>query len=178
GTMGRHGEAGLGSLYRLDANGSVTQILSGADISNGIVWSPDKRFMYWTDTLKGVIYAFDYDDVSGRVSNRRVAFKLDPADGLPDGMTIDAEGMLWVACWEGGKVIRVDPEAGTKRAEVKLPASRVTSCAFGGADLDRLYITTARMALSDAELTKQPDAGSLFVCEPGVRGIPAVAYAG
>ena len=178
GTMGRNGEAGLGSLYRLDVDGSVTQILDGVDISNGIAWSPDRRFMYWTDTLKGEIYAFDYDDASGGISNRRIAFKLDSVDGLPDGMTIDAEGMLWAACWEGGKVIRIDPKAGKKLSEVKLPASRVTSCAFGGQKLDRLYITTARMGLGEAELAEQPYAGSLFVCEPGVKGIPAVAYAG
>jgi len=178
GTMGRNGDAGLGSLYRLDAEGRIERALSGVDISNGIAWSPDKRTMYWTDTLKGEIYAFDYDDAAGTLANQRRAVSVDPDDGLPDGMTIDAEGTLWTACWDGGKVVRFDPAKGTKEDEVRLPVQRVTSCAFGGSDLKHLYITTARMGLSENEIRDQPDAGSLFVCDAGVPGLPANEYAG
>lgn len=178
GTMGREGEAGKGSLYRLDADGNVTTMLSGIHISNGICWSPDKRTMYHTDTLDWVIRAYDYDDKSGTISGERTVVTVAEKNGFPDGMTIDAEGMLWVALWEGGRVIRYDPDTGRKLAEVSVPVSRVTSCAFGGPGLGTLYITTATMGMDESEMADEPLAGSLFACEPGVVGMQAFAYEG
>jgi sugar lactone lactonase YvrE len=178
GTMGREGEPGLGSLYRLDADHGIISVMSGIDISNGMAWSPDREKMYWTDTLKGEIYSFDYDNESGEIRNKRTSIKVEAADGLPDGMTMDTEGMLWVACWGGGKVVRYDPAEGRKIKKITLPASLVTSCTFGGGDMKSLFITTARMGLSEEETDRQPAAGSLFVCTPGSTGVPSTPYEG
>ncbi len=178
GTMGRGGEAGLGTLYRVDADLAVHPVLEGVDISNGIAWSPDRKHMYWTGTLDRVIWGFDYNDDTGKVSNRRPAITVREEDGYPDGMTMDAEGMIWAAHWEGGRVIRYNPATGKKLGEIRLPVGLVSSCAFGGKNLDRLFITTARMGLGEEELARQPEAGSLFVADTGVRGIPAVPFAG
>ena len=107
--MGRDGEEGMGSLYRLNKDLTAVRILSGISISNGIIWSPDGRSMYHTDTLSREIWCFDYNDSEGTISNRRVAVRTAESDGFPDGFTIDAEGRLWAAHWSGGKVICYDP---------------------------------------------------------------------
>jgi len=112
------------------------------------------------------------------VANRRVAIEIPEGEGSPDGMTIDAEGMLWIAHWGGWQVSRWDPATGEKLSSVPVPASQVTSCTFGGEELDRLYITTARVGLGEAELAAQPHAGGLFCAAVGVRGRPADMYGG
>jgi sugar lactone lactonase YvrE len=126
--------------------------------------------MYYTDTLSGEISAFDYCRKDGTISNRSVAYKLGEDEGLPDGMTIDSEDMVWAAVWGGGKVIRIDPERHEKLLEIYLPVPHVSSVAFGGAGLTELFITSARLGLSEEQLKKYPLSGGLFVIETGVRG--------
>ncbi len=166
-----------GALYCLDADGTVTRKLGRVSISNGIVWSADARTMYFIDTVKNDVRAFDYDLETGSIANERVTVRND-GDGHFDGMTIDAEGMVWIALFGGGAVKRYDPETGQHLATIELPVTCVTSCAFGGPDLDQLYVTSASYRLTAAELAEQPLAGSLFRAVPGARGVPAFEYGG
>ena len=166
------------SLYRLDANGTVQQMLDGVSCSNGIVWSRDKGTMYYIDTPTRKIDAFDYDLASGEISNRRAVVAIPEDYGWPDGMTIDADDNLWVAFWGGSCVRCIDPGSGQVLQKIDLPTSNVSSCAFGGKDLDELYITTARVLLDEEALAEQPTAGGLFRAEPGVKGVEAFEYAG
>ena len=179
GSMGRDDMVpGVGTLYCLDGQHRAWPRVTGATCPNGIAWSQDLTTMYWVDSGGQTIDAFDYDHATGEVGNRRVACTL-PADfGLPDGMTMDEAGNLWVAGWGHGKLSCWDPRTGACLRVLGVPASLVTSCAFGGPDLDALYITTARTSLDDATLAREPLAGGLFVVRPGVRGLPAPAYAG
>ena len=174
GTMRLDEAPGAGALYRLDADGGVQTMLTGVTISNGIGWSPDDTCMYYVDTPTGGLDAFDFDAASGTISNRRRIATIDPGDGFPDGLAVDAEGAIWVALWEGWAVRRYAPD-GELLAAVDVPAARVTKPAFGGPELDRLYITTAA---PDAPDPAQPHAGGLFGADPGVRGLPPRAYAG
>ncbi len=174
GTLGKSG----GSVYRLDPDLSVRKIFGGVKTSNGLAWSLDRRTMYYIDTPTQEVSAFDYDDKSGGITNRRTAVKVPKELGHPDGCTLDADGNLWVAHWDGWNVTCYDPGSGRVLRTVRLPVSRVTSCAFGGADLGTLYITSARTGLSDKDLASQPQAGGLFKFVPGVRGIPAPEFAG
>jgi len=167
-----------GSLYSLDAHHHVQHRLSGVRISNGICWSPDKTTMYFVDSPNRWVDAFDYDDATGAIGNRRVAVTVPREYGMPDGMTIDAEGMLWVAGWGGGQVSRWDPATGKFLETIAVPASQSSACAFGGPNLDELYITSARIGLDAATLAHEPHAGSLFVARPGVKGTEAFEFAG
>jgi sugar lactone lactonase YvrE len=178
GTLALDGAQGVCNLWRLDPDLSVHKMLGGVSVSNGIVWSLDHRTMYYIDTPTGQVDRFDYDLGTGDIDNRSVAVRIPAEMGYPDGMTIDSEGMLWVALWQGGKVSRWDPVQGRLLQTVDLPASNVTSCAFGGEHLDQLYITTARIALGDEQLEKQPLAGGLFRADVGVAGLPAFEFAG
>lgn len=175
GTMSTKGVPGAGSLYVLDADHSVRRMVTGVGTSNGIVWSLDQRTMYYIDTKLQRVDAFDYDLATGNIGNRRVAVPIPADQGRPDGMTLDAEGMIWVAHWEGWRVTRWNPVTAELLATIKVPVARVTSCAFGGPQLDTLYITTARPA---ADVPGQPQAGGLFAVQLGVRGLPAFEYAG
>ena len=166
-----------GALYCLDTDGTVTHKLGRISISNGIVWSADARNMYYIDTVKDDVRAFEYDLGSGAIANERVTVRND-GDGHFDGMTLDEEGMVWIAIFGGSAVKRYNPQTGEHLATIELPVTQVTSCAFGGADLDQLYITCAAVRLSAAELAEQPLAGALFRATPGVRGVPAFEYAG
>jgi sugar lactone lactonase YvrE len=165
-----------GSLYFLEPTGKVHKMLEKVSVANGIVWSLDRKIMYYIDTPTFEVAAFDYDLATGAIANRRTAVRVPGECGAPDGMTIDAEGMLWVAHWGGSCVCRWDPITGKLLTTIKLPAAQVTSCAFGGPDLDVLYITTARRGLSPAEVAQQPLAGGLFSTRPGVKGIPAEMF--
>ena len=167
-----------GSLYSLDANHQVKHRLGHIRISNGIAWSLDKTTMYYVDSPDRRVDAFDYDEATGEIGNRRVAVAVAREYGMPDGMTIDAEGMLWVAGWGGGQVSRWDPSNGKFLETIQVPASQSSACAFGGPNLDELYITSARRGLDAATLAREPLAGGLFVARPGVRGTEAFEFAG
>ncbi|MGY3848940.1 SMP-30/gluconolactonase/LRE family protein [Streptomyces hydrogenans] len=143
-------------------------------MSNGLGWSPDGTLLYYADSPTRRVDVFDYDPATGALSGRRPFAVLDR--GYPDGLTVDAEGNVWVAVWGGGEVLALTP-GGVLHARVELPASHVTSCAFAGPDLDVLVITTATHGLSDDRRRAEPDAGRLFVCRPGVTGLPATPYA-
>jgi sugar lactone lactonase YvrE len=163
-----------GSLYRLEVDHSVTRVLSGVTISNGIGWSPDDRTMYFVDTPTGGVDAFDYEPEAGTIENRRRLVTIEAGAGTPDGLTVDAEGTVWVALWGGSSVRRYAAD-GALLGDVSLPVTNVTKPAFGGAELDDLYITTAA---PDRPGDDEPHAGGLFRVRPGVRGLPAARYRG
>jgi sugar lactone lactonase YvrE len=173
GTMSHTDEPEKGSLYLLNTDYTVTKKIEKISISNGMAWSSDHKTFYYIDSPTFTVTAFDYDNTSGAISNKRIIIQISPIDGSPDGMTIDNEGMLWIAHWDGWQITRWNPETGEKILAVPLPIARVTSCAFGGDDLQDLYITSARTGLSDDQLKKQPMAGSLFVLKNiGFQGLP------
>ena len=178
GTMAFDNRKKGGVLYRFDKDKSLHLMLDNVTISNGIVWTADKKIMYYNDTPTGTIQAFDYDDETGNITNRRIAVKIPAGIGAPDGMTIDADGNLWVALWGGGIVGKFNPLTGELLQKVKVPAPNVSSCAFGGKNLDTLYITTARQWMNEEQLKKFPFSGGLFKVHPGVRGVSAEFYKG
>lgn len=169
---------GGGALYMLDAAHQAHLRLPNVSISNGIVWSADKQTMYFIDTLTYTVDAFDYDDATGAIGNRRVLFALPEADGYPDGMAIDEHDNLWIAVMGSGHVYCWDPVNAKHLATIDLPTTQITSCAFGGPNLDELYITSSTLGLDAAALARQPLAGALFKVRPGVRGVPSIEYAG
>lgn len=146
-----------------------------AVIANGLAWSPDHRTMYFTDTQAGTIHAFDFDLNSGRPSRPRVFKQFEPQAGKPDGAAVDREGHYWCALHGAGRVVRLDPD-GTVEREIVLPVSQPTMCAFGGAALDTLYITSASSGLDAKAREREPHAGGLFRCKPGVQGQPAALF--
>jgi sugar lactone lactonase YvrE len=160
-----------GSLWRLDLDGSVTRVLSGLTIANGLGWSPDDATMYVTDSTAGAIDAYDYDLASGALGSSRPFLRLAPGEGAPDGLAVDAAGYLWVAIWGGREVRRYSP-AGEPAGVVHLDVSLPTSCAFTGAGLTTLTITTAWDELTDVQRRGEPDAGRLHQAEVGTPGTP------
>jgi sugar lactone lactonase YvrE len=176
GTMDRTEREASGSLYRLDPDRSWTRIDSGYKVTNGPAFSVDGRTMYHTDSARQIVYAFDLAD-DGSALNRRVFLQFGEDEGYPDGMTVDAEDCLWIAFWDGWCVRRFSPE-GERLSELRVPVQRPTSCAFGGPDLDRLFITSASRDLKDDQLAVQPSAGGLFMTMPGVKGIAEPLFAG
>lgn len=163
GTMSKSGKPAAGSLYALETNGSVTLKIEGVSCSNGLAWSPDNSKFYYIDSPTKQIVSYDFDLDSGDICGKRVVINFSSRDGTPDGMTIDRDGMIWIALWNGWRIIRVNPVTGHMLESVSLPVSRVTSCTFGGAQLQDLYITSARIGLTGIELKKQPRAGGFFV---------------
>jgi sugar lactone lactonase YvrE len=170
GTMAYDQRPGAGSLYRLDPDRSVTLVLDGVTISNGLEWSPDGTLAYYVDTPTREISVFDYDSAGGLQDRRPFA----SVEAMPDGLTVDAEGGVWVALYDGRAVQHFGAD-GTPGARVRVPEGRVTACTFGGEHLDRLFITTSREGLSAEE---EPSAGSLLVADVGVRGLPVREFAG
>ncbi len=177
GTMAYDGSRGAGTLYRLEPDHRVAAVLTGVTISNGIGWSPDERLVYYIDTPTGCVDAFDYEPEAGELGRRRQLVRVEAAEGSPDGMAVDAEGCLWVALWGGSAVHRYDPQGRLERI-VRLPVSQVTSCAFGGADREELFITTASTGLTAEELHRQPHAGGLFRHRARAQGRPEHMYGG
>jgi sugar lactone lactonase YvrE len=177
GSMDRDERPVAGSLYRVDPGGSVERVLGEVTVSNGIGWSPDSRVMYYIDSPTRRVDVLDYDLATGRAAGRRALIEVPVGPAQPDGLTVDADGFLWVALWDGWSVRRYSPSGNLDRV-VELPVARVTSCAFGGPDLADLYITSATARLSASELEDQPLAGALFVVRPGVRGIAATPFGG
>lgn len=172
GTMAYDLTAGAGALYRLDPDGSIHKMVDGLTIANGLAWSLDHQTMYHIDTIPRTVTAYDYDLASGEISRGRVAISAPEEYGYPDGMAIDREGMLWIAHFNGGCVRRWNPHTAAVLAQIDLPTPQVTSCAFGGPDLDLLYITTAAENMTPAQKEADPLAGSLFAAKPGVQGLP------
>lgn len=173
GSMAYDRRPGGGSLYRLDADGETRVILEGVTISNGLDWSPDGSRAYYNDTETLRVDLFDYEADAG-LRNRRPFVQLTPGDGRPDGLTVDAEGGVWVALNQTGTVRRFTPE-GRLDAVVEVEPRQVTACTFGGERLDELYLTTSRENLPP---DKEPLAGALFRAEVGVRGMPVREFAG
>lgn len=177
GTMADDETPGTGALYRLNLDHTVDRVLSDVTVSNGLDWTDDDRLMYYIDSLTYRVDMLDFEPSTGMVTNRRPLIRFDKSDGLPDGMTVDSQGGIWVALWGGWSVRRYRPD-GSFDLEVKVPVSRVSSCVFGGPDLSDLYITTAATGLSEEQLGKQPHAGGLFRCRPGHGGRPAYRFGG
>ncbi|MBW7922385.1 MAG: SMP-30/gluconolactonase/LRE family protein [Rubellimicrobium sp.] len=165
-----------GVLYRVGADMVPVPMLGGIGIYNATCFAPDGRTMYFADTMADTIWACDLDPALGALSNRRV-LSDDTGHGHPDGCTVDAEGYLWSARWEGSCVLRIAPDGRIDR-KIEVPAARITCCAFGGADLDTLYITSSRANLPADELARTPQAGGIFAVRPGVKGVAAPQFAG
>jgi sugar lactone lactonase YvrE len=179
GTMSHTDEPEQGNLYVLNTDLSVTKKIGKISISNGLAWSTDHKTFYYIDTPTFSVAAFDFDKASGAVDNKRTVIRIAQNDGSPDGMTIDSEGMLWIAHWDGWQVTRWNPLTGKKIMNITMPVARVTSCCFGGQKYQDLYITSARTGLGDDQLKKQPLAGSLFVIKNiGFNGLPAFEFDG
>lgn len=165
-----------GSLYMVEKDLSHSVKIKGVSISNGMAWSADKKKYYYIDTPSYEVVAYDYDVDTGHISNKKTAITIPEKDGFPDGMTIDKEDMLWIAHWDGWQITRWDPRSGEKLLSIALPAARITSCTFGGDDLQDLYITSAKTGLGAAAV-KQPLAGGLFVIKDiGFYGVEATAF--
>ncbi|XP_066562165.1 regucalcin [Amia ocellicauda] len=172
-------ERNQGSLFMLNPDHSVVRHFDQVDISNGMDWSLDHKTFYYIDSLSFKVDAFDYDKETGSISNRRTVYKLGKDEGIPDGMCIDSEGKLWVACYSGGRVLRIDPVTGERIQTVKLPVEKTTSCSFGGKDYSELYVTTACEGMDQDLVVKQPEAGGIFkITGLGVKGIPPNFFAG
>jgi sugar lactone lactonase YvrE len=177
GTMSLALDAGAGTLYRLDADHQVIAVLRDLRLSNGLGWSPDDRNMYFIDSLTQGIDVFSYDPSTGTIRNRRRLVEIPQELGMPDGMSVDADGCIWVGLWGGWAVHRYTPEGRLDRV-VRLPVSQVTSCAFGGSDLGDLYITSAAHQLPAEQLAIEPLAGGLFCCRPGPVGFQPHRFGG
>lgn len=165
-----------GRLYRLDPDGTLTQMEEKITISNGLGWSPDNKKFYYTDGLKYRIYQYDYDLERGDISNRQTFIQLDKTPIEPDGLTVDSEGYVWDAQWNSWKILRYSPD-GKMSMEIEMPVQRPTSCIFGGPNLDILYVTSSSQNLGEDSVLPPP-AGGLFAIDVGVRGLPEPAFTG
>lgn len=168
--VGTLGPDSNSSLYRLGRGHRLCRMDSGFGVSNGIAWSPDNRTMYFTDSRSRIIFAYDFDASTSSIANRRILIEVPEGEGVPDGLTVDSEGFLWSARWGGARIVRYDP-AGLLVREFMLPVTYPTSCAFGGRNLDELYVTSAQCPLSVSDCLKEPLAGDLFRIDARVRGL-------
>ena len=175
GSMDDSERSDSGTLYRIGRDLDCIAIDRGYRVTNGPAFSPDGKLMYHNDSARQVTYVFDVDGDS--VGERRTFLQFKEGEGYPDGMTVDADGCLWIAFWDGWSVRRYSP-AGEWLETVRMPVARPTSCAFGGRDLDLLYITSASIGLDESALQMQPNAGGLFMVTPGVRGLEDAPFAG
>ncbi len=178
GTMSLDLEEGRGALYRIDADGSCRTMLEQVTISNGLAWNAALETVYYIDTGTRRVDAFRWDAETGAISERRTVYEFESGNaGVPDGMCIDVTGKLWVALWGGSGVVCVDPAAGAIVHRISVPTEHITSCCFGGASFEDLYITSARQGLSAEALERQPQAGGVFRACPGVAGLPCDLFA-
>ncbi|MDO9215889.1 MAG: SMP-30/gluconolactonase/LRE family protein [Lacisediminimonas sp.] len=161
----------VGALFRFDPNGNCTRMVDGLICSNGLAFSPDGKTMYHSDSRQDYVWAWDFDQHTGDITNQRVFLQIDIQEGRPDGAAVDSEGYYWICHVGGWHIARYTPEGKIDRV-IGLPAQRPTMCAFGGDDLKTLYVTTARNPLSATTLAKQPLAGSLFAMRVDVPGLP------
>ena len=169
--------AEVGWLYRLDPGHAVERMEGPVTIPNAICWSPDDTVMYFADSPRQAVWAYDFDIEAGTIGNRRVFVEIPEADGLPDGAVVDSEGCLWVALMRGGAVRRYDPDGKMER-EIRFPASLTTCPAFGGPDMTTLYVTTASSRFGPEDFRREPEAGSLFAVETGVKGVAEPVFGG
>jgi sugar lactone lactonase YvrE len=174
GTMSKVRSTGAAALYRLDGV-ELEPVITGTTVSNGISWTGE--LMYFIDSPTQRIDVLDYDPGSGQVANRRPFAEIDPADGLPDGLTLDSEGGVWVCLFGGGALRRYSP-TGALEEVIPVPVTNPTCPAFGGDRLETLYVTSARHRLSEAQLSAEPLAGALLAVDPGVTGLPGNRFRG
>lgn len=165
-----------GSLYSIAADGSWQKLRGGCSISNGMAWNRAQDTFFYVDSPTGCVFAYDYDQATGKISNERVAARIPEDEGIPDGMCIDADDNLWVAQWGGWCVSCFDSKTGERIAKVEVPVKHVTCCAFGGENLETLYITTSTNDVSGKEWLNQPLAGGLFMAKPGVKGTASFRF--
>jgi sugar lactone lactonase YvrE len=177
GTMDDAEVACTGTLYRLDPDLSIHVVRRDVHLSNGLDWSPDDRLMYYTDSLRRLIWVYDYDAARGAVANERVFARIPENAGVPDGLCVDAEGFVWSAHWGGWRVTRYAPDGRIERM-LEMPVPQPSSCTFGGPGLATLYVTSAAIGMSEADLAKAPQGGGLFAVEVDVRGQPVARFAG
>ena len=175
GAIANDQQPGGGSLYRLERSGETELMLDGLTISNGLGWSPDGRTMYLADSGPGVIHAFNFNPERGTISDDRLLVDVPEEIGSPDGLTVDADGDLWVAIYGGGRVQRYAPN-GHLREEFFLPAEQTTCCAFAGPGLHWLYVTTATENWTDEQRRADPSAGLVYMFDTDVTGRPAVPF--
>ncbi len=166
---------GRASLYRVDVDGATTVLRSGLSLANGLGWSPDGDRIYLADSVPGTVWTAAYDYDSGSVGDWTTL--LTGFDGLPDGLCVDSEGRLWIACW-GGSAVRCYSPSGELLSTLRLPVPHVTSCAFVGPHRDRLLVTTARDELDEAARLRYPLSGRLFLADVGATGLPTRRWAG
>jgi sugar lactone lactonase YvrE len=178
GTMDFACQARTGALYCYSADGVCVRHAMGFAVTNGPTWSLDQRTMYFNDTVNGRIHAYDFDATTGALTNPREWLRFARGDGVPDGMTTDAAGRLWLAHWGGACVSCHDPVSAAELGRIALPTAHITNCTFGGPELRTLYITSARFDLTAEQLAVQPQAGGLFAIELGEPGMPASLFAG
>lgn len=175
GTMQVNPTEPRGNLYVLNTDRTIEHKLDNIHISNGLIWSADNQWFYYIDSLKGCVDCYRFDLETANIKYERQVITIAPEVGVPDGMTIDAEGNLWVAIYDGGRIIAVDPQQGKIIEQIDVPAKKTSSCTFGGENLDTLYITTIS---ENTDPEEEPLAGSLFFVKPGVKGVEANFYGG
>lgn len=164
------------SLYCLVPGGSVHRVLDGIAISNGMDWSADKQYFYYIDSPTREIWRFRYNPENADLSEKQVVVRIGEHEGIPDGMTLDTEGLIWVAQWGGSRVCCYDPKTGKKKEEILFPVEQVSCCVFGGRNLDELYVTTAWNTLSPEARQKQPEAGALYRVKTSAQGRPPYRF--
>ena len=177
GTSSLSRRPGVSALYRLGPDRRVETVLTGVSMSNGLGWSPDDRLFYYVDSPTQRVDVFQVDPDSGELRNRRPLVHVPRSLGIPDGLTVDADGCVWLAVWGAGAVHRYTP-AGRLDGVLQVPARQVTSCTFGGPGLRHLFVTSARQGLPERELAEQPLAGAVFAARPAVGGFAADGFAG
>lgn len=175
GTMDMNEKDPTGTVYSFDGK-DVKPLLGGVTISNGLAWSPDHKTFYYIDTPTREVRAFDYDVKTGGIANPRAAIRVPEALGWPDGMTSDTAGSLWIAMWGGAQVTRWNPGTGQLLEQVSMPALQPSSCVFGGKDMNELFVTSARVGMSAADLKEYPLSGGLFRVQTKFEGMPTFEF--
>jgi len=175
GSLDEADKSPTGSLYRLDHRLRCERLVEGIICSNALCWSPDGSIMYFGDSTRRTVWAWDFDTSTGAISNRREFVVIPSRDGVPDGATVDSEGYVWIAHWGGWRVVRYDPKGRIERS-LLLPVSQPTCPAFGGRDMTTLYITSAAFGLNNDALDQEPLAGSVFAAEVGITGIAETPF--